>query len=158
MSQHYCEQEQTVVTALHSGALNAELLAHAGSCPVCSDVLLVTQFLREDAAHLEHELRTTDATAIWAKAKVMAREKALARAVLPIRIARTCAYALAILAAPWIAFEFSLRPPWLPNFGLKHLSAIDGTWLAALTGTTLVGITVMFICIALSSWYMLRAE
>jgi hypothetical protein len=158
MRQQSCDKEQVVAAAFHRGALTAELLAHAGGCPVCSDVLLVAQFLQEDSVHLEHELRTADASAIWARAQTMAREKALARAILPIRIARTCAYALAVLAAPWIAFEISLLPPWLPNLGLKHLFAVDGTALAGLTETTLAGITVMFICIALSSWYMLRTE
>jgi hypothetical protein len=158
MKKQHCETEQAVVAALYGGTLNAELLAHAAGCVFCSDVLLVTEFLREESASVGRELRTPDAAVIWRKAQGRAREKALARATLPIRVVRTCSFTLAILAAPWIVFEFSRRPAWLPNIGLKHLSSMDGNWLAALTGTTLLSITSMFICIALSSWYMLRAE
>ena len=168
MKEEYCEKEQTLAAALHRGTLNSDLLGHAGSCPVCSAVLLFTEFLREESASLERELRLPDATVIWRKAQARAREKALAKATLPIRIARTCAYALAILAAPWLALEFSGRPSWLPNLGLPHpisidltsitLTPIDGNWLAALTGTMVIGITATFLGIALSSWYMLREE
>lgn len=158
MMEGYCAKEQAVVAALHSGTLNAELLVHAAGCRFCSDVLLVTEFLHEESVSLDRELRTPEAAVIWRKAQARAKEKALARATFPIQVARICAYALAILAAPWIVFEFSRWPSWLTSLGLKHLASIDGSWLAALTGTTLVGITAMFVCIALSSWYMLRAE
>jgi len=158
MMKAYCEQEPALVAAVRSGALNSELLGHAGICPVCSEVLLVSEFLRDDSASLDRELSNPHASVIWRKAQARAREKALARATLPIRIARTCAYALAILAAPWIVLEFSRQPSWLPALGFKHLAVIDGNWLAALTGTALVGVTVTFLGIALSSWYILRKE
>ena len=158
MKNQYCEKEQAMVAASHAGALNADLLAHAAGCVFCSEALLVTDFLREESASLDRELRTPEAALIWRKAQSRAREKALTRASLPIRIARACAYALAILAAPRIVLELSRRPAWLPNLGLKHLASMDGNWLAALTGTTLLGITATFLCITLSSWYMLRAE
>lgn len=158
MMQSNCEQEPALAAAVRSGTLNADLLSHAGSCPVCSEVLLVTELLREESACLEHELRTPDAVVLWRKAQARAREEALARAILPIRIARTCAYAFAILAAPWVAFEFPRQPSWLSNLGFKHLAALDGSRLAALTGTTLVGVTLTFLGIVLSSWYILREE
>jgi hypothetical protein len=163
VKENYCEREQAVAAALHSGTLSSEILSHAGNCPVCSEVLLVAEFLREESASLDRELRLPDATVIWQKAQAKARERALAKATLPIRITRTCAYALAILAAPWIFLEFSGRPSWLPSFGLQHLrlidlAVIDRSWMAALTGTMLIGITATFFGIALSSWYMLREE
>jgi|SRR5208282_3939167 len=168
MTEDYCEKEQAVVAALHGGTLNAELLGHAGGCPVCSEVLLVAEFLHEEGTSFDRELRLPDAAVIVRKAQARAREKALATATLPIRVARTCAYALAILAAPWVVLAFSGRPSWLPNLGLPHpisidltsitLTPIDGNWLAALTGTMVIGITATFLGIALSSWYMLREE
>jgi len=158
MNVHDCAREQTLVAALRSGTLHDELLAHAGSCPVCSEVLLVTEFLRDESTALNRELSTPDASMIWRKAQARAREKALARATLPIRVARTCAYALAILAAPWMIVELSRRPWGLQTFGLARLTSMDGAWLAALTGTMLVGMTATFLGIALSSWYMLREE
>jgi|SRR5271165_1449296 len=163
MTEDYCEKEQAVVAALHGGTLNAELLGHAGGCPVCSEVLLVAEFLHEEGTSFDRELRLPDAAVIVRKAQARAREKALATATLPIRVARTCAYALAILAAPWVVLAFSGRPAWLPGLGFRHLTSsaltpIDGNWLAALTGTMLIGIAATFLGIALSSWYMLREE
>jgi len=154
----YCEKELAMVAAVRAGTLNTDLLGHAGSCPVCSEVLLVAEFLREDGASLDRELATPDATVIWRKAQARAREKALARATLPIRIARTCAYALAIFASPWIVLEFSRRPSWFSSLGLQHLASTDGNWLAGLNGATVLGVAATFLCIALSSWYMLREE
>jgi hypothetical protein len=173
MKENDCGKEQELVAALRGGRLNAQLLGHAGSCPACGEVLLVAKFLHEESASLDRELRLPDATTIWRKAQARAREKALAKATLPIRIARTCAYTVAVLAAPWIILEFSPRPSWLPDLGLRHLISIDlpsinwasfaltstdGNRLAALTGTMVVGITATLLGIAVSSWYMLREE
>jgi hypothetical protein len=156
-----CAKEQAVVAALQSGMLDDELLSHAGSCAVCSEVLLVTEFLRTEFLRDESaalELPTPDAAMIWRKAQNRAREKALARATYPIRVARTSACALAILAAPWIVVELAQRPWWLQNLGLTHFVSMDVNWLAAVTGTMLAGMTATFLCIALSSWYILRQE
>jgi hypothetical protein len=158
MTEPHCEREGALVAAMRRGTLHADLLAHAGGCPVCSEVLLVAEFLREDSASFDRELAIPDPTVIWRKAQARAREKALARATLPIRIARTCAYALAILASPWIVLEFLRRPSWFSSLGLQRLASTDGNWLAALTGTTLLGVAATLLCIALSSWYMLREE
>jgi hypothetical protein len=165
MNETSCQKEQELVEALYGGTLNAELLGHTGSCPVCLEVLLVAEFLGEEGRCLDRELVPPDATAIWRKAQAMAREKALAKATLPIRIARTCAYAAAVLAAPWIVLDLSARPSWLPSLGSRHLISIalssiapTPNWLADLTGTMLVGITGTCLGIALSSWYMLHEE
>ena len=98
------------------------------------------------------------AAVIWRRAQIGAREKALARATLPIRVAQTLAYAVAILVALWIAFEFSQSPAWMQSLELKHLFLMDRAWSSALTGTTLLGIAAMLVSVALSSWYMLREE
>ena len=160
MKTRYCEHEQAVIAALETGSLPDELLPHVGGCPVCSEVALVAQCLREEADLLNSDLYVPDSGAIWRKAQARAREQALARATLPIRVVRTCAYALAILATPWLVLQFSRPPAWLPGLGLKHLPwmQMDGNWLNALTGTTLLGMSVTLICIGLSSWYMLREK
>ena len=173
MKENYCEKELELLAALRAGTLNAELLGHAGSCPACLEVVLVAEFLREEGRCLDRQLTPSNPAAIWRKAQARAREKALVKATLPIRIARTCAYAVAVLAAPWIVLELAGRPSWLPDLGLRHLIStclasvnsgsialthVDANWMAALTGTMLVGITATFLGIALSSWYMLREE
>lgn len=158
MNERYCEKEQAVVAALHCECPDVDLLAHVARCALCSEVLMVTEVLREQSTSLDCGFRPPDAALIWQKAQVRVRERALEKATLPIRIARTCAYALAVLTISWITFEWSRRPEWLPNLGLHHLHSIDGNWLAAFTGTTLLGVAAMSICLALSSWYMLRTE
>lgn len=159
MKTQYCEHEQAVIDALQAGSLPDDLLVHAGACAVCSEVVLVTDCLREDALvndqpHLPH------ASMIWRKAQARAREQALARATLPIRIVRTCAYALAILASPWLVVQISHPPAWMLSLGFRHFPwmQMDGDWLAALSGTTLLGLTATLVCIGLSSWYMLREK
>ena len=166
MMENDCQKEQELVAALRGGTLNPELLGHAASCPVCSDVLLIAEFLLKESASLDPELRLPDAAVIWRKAQTRAREKAFAKATLPIRIARACAYVFALVATPWIVLEFSAQPSWLPDLGLRHLTSMDftsmaltsmdGNRLAALTGTMLIGITATLLGLALSSWYMLR--
>jgi len=158
MNNHSCQQEQNVAAALRAGTLDATLLAHAAACPVCSDVLLVTEVLQKDRASLERDLHVPDAAVLWKKAQARAKEQALAKATLPIRIVRICACILAFVAAPSILIELSHGPAWLPDLGLKHLSSIDANWLAALTGTTVLGIAATILCLGLSSWYMLREE
>jgi hypothetical protein len=160
MKTQYCEQEQAVIAATQAGTLPHDLLAHVGGCPVCSEVLLVSEGLREDAALANDQPHPPDPGVIWRKAQARAREQALARATLPIRIVRTCAYALAILASPWLVLQISHPPAWMPNLGFNHFPwmQMDGNWLAALSGTTLLGLTATLVCISLSSWYMLREK
>ena len=83
---------------------------------------------------------------------------ALMKAILPIRIARTCAYVLAILASPWLAFQLTNPPAWMPSLGLKRFLWTDGPWLTAFTGTNLIGFTLTLVFVGLSSWYMLREK
>jgi hypothetical protein len=107
MKEPYCEKEPEVVAALCGRSHDAGILDHAHSCPVCSEVLLVSEFLRKSTQLATYELSTLpDAALIWRKAQVLAREEALTRATLPIRIARISALVVAVLAAPWLILEF----------------------------------------------------
>jgi hypothetical protein len=160
MSEHNCEQEQQVAAALCSGACTPELREHARTCPVCSEVMLVSGFLREEASLARHELSTLpDATLIWRKAQALAREKALARATLPIRIARISALVLAVLAAPWLIVESRELRPWIANLWPRHLLSTNQLWPSDLNQTALLlAITGTVISIGVSSWYMLRED
>jgi hypothetical protein len=98
MNEHFCEKEQQLVAALCGSSRDAEILGHARNCPVCSEVLLVSELLRESTQLATHELSALpDAALIWRKAQAWARQKAPVRATLPIRIARISAFFLAIL-------------------------------------------------------------
>jgi hypothetical protein len=178
-----CEKESQILQAIRSGDASPDLVAHAQACPVCSEVWLVAQFLREETNLAGHELNLPDPGLIWRKAQSRAREKALAKATLPIRIMRTCALVLAIFSMPWIVSLLTHAPAWLHELGLSRFSFtdqslinrdlinqswvnqgwanqswLDQSWLGALTGATLLGISITLACIAVGSWYMLREK
>jgi hypothetical protein len=153
MKEHYCEKEQLVVAAVCANSHDVEILTHARNCLVCSEVLLVTESLLEGTELTSNELRgLPDAAVIWRKGQVAARETALARATLPIRIARICSLVVAVLAAPWVLVESS--PLWTAPLG-----SVNWRWPSALNEMVLLlMITGTILCIGLSSWYMLREE
>lgn len=153
MKEHFCEKEEQLLGALCANWTDAEILSHACTCPVCSEVLLLSESLRESAELTSHELSSLpDATAIWRKAQAVARDKALARATLPIRIARICTFVVAVLAAPWVLVESGAL--WTGPLG-----SVNWRWPAALNQTALLlMIAGTVLCIGLSSWYILREE
>lgn len=159
MNGQNCAREQAVVAALSGSASDGEIFDHARNCYACSEILLVAERLRSEATFSDYELRALpDAAVIWRKAQSRAREMALRKATLPIRIVRGCAYAVAILASPWVAFQLTNPPTWTPSIGLKHFLWTDGRWMAAFTETTLLGFTLTLVSVGLSSWYMLREK
>ena len=153
-----CEKEEQVAAALCGASPNAEILAHARSCPVCFEVLLVSEFLREETGFAQHELSALpDAGLIWRKAQALAREKALARATLPIRIARICAAVVAVLAVPWLIFES--RPLWPVIAELWPIHPSPTNLPSDLSQSALLfAVTGTLICIGLGSWFMLRED
>ncbi|MBZ5681728.1 MAG: hypothetical protein LAO24_16650 [Acidobacteriia bacterium] len=159
MNEPYCEKERQVIAAFCGGQRDPEILAHAQTCPVCSEVLLVSESLQKEMALAEHELAALpDAGLIWRKARALAREEALARATRPIQLVRTCAYVAAAFAAVWLGSAFPPTAGW-PDLSLKNLGSGGHLWPAALGGTPLLlGLTGTLIFVGLSSWYMLREE
>jgi hypothetical protein len=152
MNEHDCDKEQEVAAALAGGASDPAILDHARNCAVCSEILLLAEFLREAAQLAPHEIENLpDATLVWRKAQAMAREKALARATLPIRVVRTAACAAGVLAAPLLLLESQRLWPSLTNAWLAHLSSASSN-----EPVLLLAITGAILSIALSSWYILR--
>jgi hypothetical protein len=159
MNGQYCEREHEFVAALRIGRPDDAALAHAGHCPVCSEVLLVARLFQEKAKLSDHELVSLpDASLIWQKAQTRAREIAMKKATRPILIMRSCACALAVIASPWLAFQLTHLPAWFANLGLTEFPRPDGAWLAAFTGTTILGFSLTIVCVGLSSWYMLQEK
>jgi hypothetical protein len=159
MNEAFCEKEQQIVAALLGGSRNAEILRHTRSCPVCSEVLLVAEFLRESSQISTLDLSgLPDAGLIWRKAQALAREKALVRATLPIRIARISAFVVAALAVPWLILEGHQLWPWMADLWPRHLSSTNRLWPSDLNETALLlAVTCALVC-TLSAWYMLREE
>src|SRR3974377_2220571 len=92
----FCEKEQSVAMTMRSGALPEDLLIHVGSCPVCTEVALISHSLMQNVV-LE-ELHVPNAGLIWRRAQSLARQQAIASATRPIRIARFATLAAAIVA------------------------------------------------------------
>ena len=158
MNQPYCDKEQQVTAALCSGQPEPEILAHANACPVCSEILLLSQFLQGEAQLADHELRTLpDADLIWRRSQALARKEALVRATRPIRLVKACACIIALLAAPWLIFESRNLIAESPDSWLRPLSTIAHFWPQSLNQTVVfLGIAGTIVSIVLSSLYVLR--
>jgi len=152
---HFCDKEQAVGAALRSGTIPEDLLSHIGTCAVCTEVVMVSQFLLQSAA--SQEVPLPDAAFIFRRAQGMARQQAIAKATRPIRIAQLGAGVAGILALPWAAHTFLNSSLWIPYFA--HLSwKMDRSLSDVLTGTILFGMLGSLLLISLSSWYVLRQE
>lgn len=158
MKPQYCEKESLVLFAFRAGNLDSELLAHAAECSLCFEVLLVAQSLREESASTELGFALPDAAVVWRQAQTRARQNALAKATLPIRIVRTCALVVSAIALPWLVLELRQQPSWLADLGFARISALQGVWFAALGQTMMLGMAASFAVIGLSSWYVLKRE
>ena len=156
MKTHYCTREQKVVAAVHAGSLPDELQAHVAGCDVCAEVMLVAGMLHQEVAAASNS-QPPDASLIWRRAQDSARQQALAKATAPIRIARICAAIVALITVPWLATYLS-APSWFPDLGTQHLPPITRALSSALTPITFLSLGISFICMLLTSWYVLRQE
>jgi hypothetical protein len=158
MNERYCEKEQEVAAALAGSTRDAEILNHARECAVCSEVLLVREFLREGAQLAPKEIENLpDATLVWRRAEATALEKALGRATLPIRAVRIVACAAGVFAAPLLVHQSRRLWPRLTELWLQHLSSTSRHWPSGSNELALLlAITGAIFLISLSSWYMLR--
>lgn len=159
MNEPHCSKKELIVAALHGNSPDAELFDHARSCPACLEVLRVTEFLHAETSLMQHELQSLPSpAAVWRKAQASAREKALARATLPIRIARISASVVAVVAAPWLMLGANPLQPWIATLWPGYFSSVNPLWLADLNGMLLLAISGTLVCFGLSSWYMLRED
>lgn len=93
-----CAKELAVVEAVRSGRCDARLHTHIAECPVCAEVLLVAQLLRQEDESAQAAARLPKAGEVWWRAQVRSRREAAERAVRPIAIAEKIGYWSGILA------------------------------------------------------------
>lgn len=162
MTRTICEREDHTSTAVLSGRVNAEITSHARQCPVCAEILLVSDLLRENKA-LDDRERTClpEAGLIWHKAQLRATQEAVRLALRPIRFMKITAI-VAFLSLPCLR---SLLPigrelvsSWTrnPDFNLPlapRISPASTTQLAIL-----LGFAAATIVLSLSSWYLVRQD
>lgn len=79
----------------------ASLLAHVEGCGVCAEVASVAVLLREvaDAGPVP---RLPDASVVWYRAQVRAREDAVRRATRPMNAVALAAAALVVIGVVWL--------------------------------------------------------
>jgi predicted anti-sigma-YlaC factor YlaD len=83
-----------------------ELVAHAGRCPVCRDLASVAATLAASCDVVRHEIRLPDATVVWQRAQLRARQEALRQAARPIVAVQTAG--LFVLLAAGVAWSGGL--------------------------------------------------
>jgi hypothetical protein len=160
-----CERESEIVAATRLGQMSPELQTHARECPVCSELLSVAAWLKEASALSAPEydaLPTSDF--LWQKARERGKQTSVTKALRPIRW-MTAFAVLTIACLPVLGpFSPSVRhvlgqsiATWsgfldtTPFVQSATLSAFDGP-------AVLLGCSSMLLFLALSSWYVLKAE
>ncbi len=162
MNREICEREQAIFAALLSGTLDPDLAAHARGCCACSDVLLVSGFLRRNSALSAKERNAMpDPGLIWRKAQWGATERAVRVASRPIRW-MTILACVTFACSPWLRLLWplaqSLTSSWSKMLDSSFV-ALSRTLPATSNGSLilLAGTGTMLI-LALSSWLILREE
>lgn len=162
MTHQLCEREGQTSTAILRGTIDPETASHVRSCGACSDILLVSGFLRSKSALSAGERAATpDPGLIWRKAQWRATEQAIYVAARPIRW-MTVVACVAFACSPGLGLGLplaeDLASSWSKtlDFNFAALSRISSAAsnepviLLAVSGTALI--------LALSSWLMLREE
>lgn len=161
MNRVICEREDQTAAAIRSGAIDDEAASHAQHCPACSDILLVSDFLRDDGALADHEQTALpDASHIWQKARLRAQQEAVRLATRPIRFMKIIAIA-AFACSPWLRLlpiGRELSASWSRAFDF-NFAVVSKVWPAeANQAAILLGFGAATILLSLSSWYMLRQK
>ena len=162
MSSRTCEREDQISAAIRSGKVDAELTTHAEHCPICSDIVLLSGFLREQTdLALTKRAALPNAAGIWRKAQMRAKQKAVSLALRPIRVMTAVACVVAA-CSPWLRAAFplgqQLAAEWSRMLDLTPAST-SVVWPATLSNPAiLLGFFGTILLLGLSSWYILRQE
>ena len=162
MNREICAREEDISAAIARGTVGPEVTSHAQRCPVCADILLVGEFLSNDA-FLANDERTAlpEAGLIWRKGQKRANEKALRLALRPIRV-MTIVACIAFLCSPWLRLLLPLAQylgsSWSRALNFDFVS-FSRFWPGAPTQPVmLLGLLGTMILLAAGSWLMLRQE
>jgi len=157
MNDFGCDREESVSEALRSGDLNPDLLSHVSECATCADLVLVSQFL-QDEARAASESALPDATIIWRKAQLRTRREALASATLPIRVARGVAAVATFVATLWLVVSITKPFSWLPDAGNYRLAAEHILTGQPTAQWVLIGGLCTLMCACAGAFYLLRED
>lgn len=145
-----CEFESQAAQAQRSGAWPAGLREHLPGCALCAEVLLIAEFLQQEAESTETQSRLPGPGFLWWKSQRLRRALALERATRTIAWARNLAavvcgaallWLLAVSAPKCVAFLASPGNPsvlWSSEFPLVWLLCVAGPPVAAILGVFLL--------------------
>jgi hypothetical protein len=119
MSRIDCSHEDDVLAAVNTGRwpdrADAELKAHVAGCEVCRELAAIAQAFAESDAIAQPSL--PDASVVWLRSQIRAREDATRLAERPISVAQAVAFATAVGA---LGAVFGATSSWLQT-GVKWL-------------------------------------
>ncbi|MEO7191455.1 MAG: hypothetical protein ABI051_10415 [Vicinamibacterales bacterium] len=103
-----CPREDEVMDVVSLGQwpdrADDELRRHATSCEVCRDLALVGVSLHQLSDVMSSEVRVPDASLVWRRSAMLARDEAAERASAPMLVAHVWAFVLlAVVGAAWLA-------------------------------------------------------
>jgi hypothetical protein len=123
-----CERDVLDLVAIGQwpSRADATLRAHVAACGSCAEVASIAAVVRDwanetDAADAAQPARMPDASVVWYRAQVRAREDAARRASRPVLVAQLFAVATVALAVFWMGPSLSLS---------LSLPDVSGWWAA----------------------------
>lgn len=116
-----CEVLDLVAMGQWPGRADAALRAHVASCASCTEVAAVAAAVREwaDDGPVAH---VPDASVVWYRAQVRAREEAACRATRPVLLAQLLAVAAVVLALATIGPDASWYLALVPDVAMPAVS------------------------------------
>jgi len=155
MKRMYCEQEARLVQALSSGSLSSALEKHAAECPICGEVMLVTELLRSGMEESPPQL--PDAGLVWWKAQLASRRAAMQRATVALGIVRLLAYSAAVAVVAWTLFE-ALRLSSLNSTLAQYAAAFSRGLSGSAMTLSVLGAGMAVLTTLLGSLYILWSD
>jgi hypothetical protein len=121
-----CERDVLDLVAIGQWPSRADeaLRAHVASCATCAEVAAVAAAVREwaDDSDAAEPVKVPDASVVWYRAQVRAREDATRRASRPVLVAQLVALVAVVIAAVLIGPELSL------SLSMPEMPDLMGWW------------------------------
>jgi len=145
-----CERDVLDLVAIGQWPSRADetLRAHVAACATCAEVAAVAAAVREWADETDNPqpVKVPDASVVWYRAQVRARQEATRRASRPVLVAQLVALVAVVIAAVWIGPELSLSVSmpdlsgWWPSLpGSEQFSWLGWAVVAAVGASILLG-------------------
>ena len=156
MNKYLCVNEPKLLQAVQSGVWDVELRVHVENCPLCADVLIVAELLRQETEPATEPV-LPGAGFLWWKSQLRARQSAVRYATRPITLAGACAYLICGVTLFWCIATSAQAQGWVLNF-LNREPRIPAMWAADWSGFALLGVGGAIVCAIAGALYMVWTE